>query len=198
MTFGTPQDRSRAIAPAGNLMQTPDYLEALVHKDIKPFNWRGDLRRIEAEAVIAEREEQFRLHQAQRRAARLAKIEAIRKRNTETPSITYLNNPLRTDRLIKLFADVVQFGYSDIVSNGSGSRRKEPVYYRQILMWILNKLGTLNKVAIGRRIGNRDHTTVIHAVNKINGNPAMFDETQTIMKALLWREHSIYGTGEQK
>lgn len=50
----------------------------------------------------------------------------------------------------------------DIISK---SRRKEFVAARQILMYLLRKYTPLSICQIGRDIGDRDHSTVIHACN---------------------------------
>ncbi|MCH2412308.1 MAG: chromosomal replication initiation protein, partial [Acidimicrobiales bacterium] len=47
------------------------------------------------------------------------------------------------------------------------SRRRPLVQGRQIAMYVFRDLTDLSFPAIGRDLGDRDHTTVIHAVNKI-------------------------------
>lgn len=46
-------------------------------------------------------------------------------------------------------------------------RQKEIVRPRQIAMYLLREEASLSYPKIGQELGNRDHTTVIHAVNKI-------------------------------
>ncbi|MCL5003894.1 MAG: chromosomal replication initiator protein DnaA [Patescibacteria group bacterium] len=46
-------------------------------------------------------------------------------------------------------------------------RKKELVIPRQVCMYLLRTLGRLSLVQTGQILGGRDHTTVIHAVNKI-------------------------------
>ncbi len=46
------------------------------------------------------------------------------------------------------------------------TRRVDVVRVRHMVMYILREYGGMSFPAIGRLIGNRDHTTVIHAVNK--------------------------------
>jgi chromosomal replication initiation ATPase DnaA len=51
----------------------------------------------------------------------------------------------------------------------SARRTKNVVLPRQLAMYMVRKLTLLSLPAIGRRFGGRDHTTAIHAVNKIAG-----------------------------
>ena len=47
------------------------------------------------------------------------------------------------------------------------SRRRPLVTARQIAMYVFRELTDLSYPAIAREFGGRDHTTVIHAVDKI-------------------------------
>ena len=47
------------------------------------------------------------------------------------------------------------------------SRRRPLVTARQIAMYVLREMTDFSYPAIGREFGGRDHTTVIHAVEKI-------------------------------
>jgi chromosomal replication initiator protein len=49
------------------------------------------------------------------------------------------------------------------------SRRRPLVTARQIGMYVMRELTDLSYPAIAREFGGRDHTTVIHAVEKIGG-----------------------------
>ena len=57
------------------------------------------------------------------------------------------------------------------------SRRKPLVTARQIGMFVMRELTDLSYPAIAREFGGRDHTTVIHAVEKIT---ALMKERQQI------------------
>jgi len=48
------------------------------------------------------------------------------------------------------------------------SRQKELVNARHIAMYLLRKDLNLPLMKIGELLGNRDHSTVIHAIEKIN------------------------------
>lgn len=47
------------------------------------------------------------------------------------------------------------------------NRREDVVRVRHLIMYVLNQYGGMSFGAIGRLIGRRDHTTVIHGVNKV-------------------------------
>jgi chromosomal replication initiator protein len=59
-----------------------------------------------------------------------------------------------------------QFGFSIDEITGK-SRRRPLVTARQVGMYVFRELTDLSYPAIAREFGNRDHTTVIHAVEKI-------------------------------
>ena len=60
------------------------------------------------------------------------------------------------------------FGYPIDEIQGK-SRRRPLVTARQISMYVFRELTDLSYPAIAREFGGRDHTTVIHAVEKISG-----------------------------
>ena len=54
---------------------------------------------------------------------------------------------------------------SDIVSS---KRNKEIAYPRQIIMYLCRNMTDVSLQEIGKRLGNRDHSTVLHGVEKID------------------------------
>ena len=79
------------------------------------------------------------------------------------------------------------FGVSkgDILSQ---RRHRSVVWPRQIGMFLAKQLTSRSLPEIGRRFGNRDHTTVLHAIRKIEGQlkdkPQLRDELEELKKAL--------------
>jgi chromosomal replication initiator protein len=79
------------------------------------------------------------------------------------------------------------FGVSkgDILSQ---RRHRSVVWPRQIGMYLAKQLTQRSLPEIGRRFGNRDHTTVLHAIRKIEGeiagNPRLKDEIEELKKLL--------------
>ncbi len=74
---------------------------------------------------------------------------------------------------------------SDLLSQ---RRHRSVVWPRQIGMYLAKQMTARSLPEIGRRFGNRDHTTVLHAIRKIDGeinkNPRLRDELEDLKKLL--------------
>lgn len=68
------------------------------------------------------------------------------------------------DNIIKLVAGFYNISEKELISH---SRKKELVKPRQITMYLLREDLKNSFPTIARRLGNRDHTTILHAYNKI-------------------------------
>ena len=70
----------------------------------------------------------------------------------------------------------------------SPRRQRSVVRPRQIGMYLAKQLTSRSLPEIGRRFGNRDHTTVLHAIRKISdelsGNARLKDEIEELKKQL--------------
>lgn len=70
----------------------------------------------------------------------------------------------------------------------SQRRHRSVVWPRQIGMYLAKQMTARSLPEIGRRFGNRDHTTVLHAIRKIEGvlsdNPRLRDELEELKKLL--------------
>jgi chromosomal replication initiator protein len=70
----------------------------------------------------------------------------------------------------------------------SQRRHRSVVWPRQIGMYLAKQLTARSLPEIGRRFGNRDHTTVLHAIRKIegclNGNQRLKEELDELKKLL--------------
>ena len=73
--------------------------------------------------------------------------------------------PITTHRILNMTADM--FGY-DVSELTSQRRQQGLVNARQISMYVMRELTDLSYPAIASVFGGRDHTTVMHAVKKIN------------------------------
>jgi chromosomal replication initiator protein len=93
-----------------------------------------------------------------------------------------------TPQLI-LDATSKMFGYpiEEIVGK---SRRRPLVTARQVAMYVFRELTDLSFPAIAREFGGRDHTTVIHAVEKIS---ALMKERRQIYDQVTELMHTIRG-----
>ena len=75
------------------------------------------------------------------------------------------DTPITPDLIIDTTAEMFGFTKEEII----GQRRHRPlVTARQIAMYVFRELTDLSYPAIAREFGGRDHTTVIHAVDKIS------------------------------
>lgn len=68
------------------------------------------------------------------------------------------------------------------------TRKKEIVNIRQIIMYILREFFTISYPAIGKEIGGRDHTTVIHSYEKVKeklkDDPSLVQEIEQLQSIL--------------
>lgn len=119
---------------------------------------------------------------------------------------TYMRTPITLDIVETVIRDLVQgieprrikiedilkvvsrhYGVtrSDLLSQ---RRHRSVVWPRQIGMYLAKHLTARSLPEIGRRFGNRDHTTVLHAIRKIegviDGNPRVRDEIEELKKHL--------------
>jgi len=88
---------------------------------------------------------------------------------------TYLSTPYRKtspQTILKSVADFYSISLADLVKR---SRKKEIVKPRQIAMFLLREETKLSFPEIGQKLGGRDHSTVIHACEKIK-NEISVDE----------------------
>ncbi len=80
---------------------------------------------------------------------------------------TYLNTPYRKtspQAILKVVAEFYNISAADLIKR---SRKKEVVRPRQVAMYLLRDETKLSFPEIGQKLGGRDHSTVIHACEKI-------------------------------
>jgi chromosomal replication initiator protein len=68
--------------------------------------------------------------------------------------------------IIKKMAEYYGVSHVDLISD---RRQMAIALVRQKIMWVIKQVSTLSYPQIGLRFGGRDHTTVLHAVKKIDG-----------------------------
>ena len=74
--------------------------------------------------------------------------------------------PITPARILDATSDMFGFSVEDLQGK---SRRRPLVTARQVGMYVCREVTDLSYPAIAREFGGRDHTTVIHAVEKISG-----------------------------
>lgn len=90
--------------------------------------------------------------------------------------------------VIKKIASFYDLSENELLSH---SRKKELVKPRQVAMYILREELKYSYTSIAEKIGQRDHTTVIHACKKIeeeiNKNP-IFNQEITLLKEMIYNQ----------
>ncbi len=81
-----------------------------------------------------------------------------------TISVNPKKGGLTAKRLLNAVADFFDITIDDLVGN---SRKRELVVPRQITMWLMREEMSASYPNIGQELGGRDHTTAMHACNKI-------------------------------
>jgi len=71
---------------------------------------------------------------------------------------------INLDQILRLTAGFFNVKVSELKS---GKKHQSVASPRQVAMFLARKLTSLSTIEIGRRIGGRDHSTVIHADNKV-------------------------------
>ena len=93
--------------------------------------------------------------------------------------------PIRIEDIIKTVSRHFGISKPDILSQ---RRHRSVVWPRQIGMYLAKQLTARSLPEIGRRFGNRDHTTVLHAIRKIetalDNNQRLRDEIDDLKKML--------------
>jgi len=92
---------------------------------------------------------------------------------------------ITVDEIQKVTADHFGLKQSDLISE---RRTRSVARPRQAAMWLAKKLTTRSLPDIGRRFGDRDHTTVLHAVRRIEelrqGDPQLARDLETLTRKL--------------
>ena len=82
--------------------------------------------------------------------------------------------PVTVTTILEIASDLFNIPIDQIIG---GSRRRNLVDARQIAMYVTRHMTDLSYPEIGRAFGDRDHTTVIHAVRKIESHMTEKKET---------------------
>ena len=104
---------------------------------------------------------------------------------------TYLNNPYRktsSQTVLKSVADFYSLSANDLTKR---SRKKEFVKPRQIAMFLLREETQLSFPEIGQKLGGRDHSTVIHACDKIRKGESV---DESLKQELVLIKERIYNS----
>ncbi len=92
------------------------------------------------------------------------------------------NKKISPDEIISSIASF--YGFDPLELQGA-SRKRPLVEARQVAMYVFRELTDLSFPSIGKEFGNRDHTTVMHAVTKVEAAMGEDRETYNRVTALL-------------
>lgn len=113
--------------------------------------------------------------QLKNRALTLLEVKTLIKNNIRPKKTVAIKD------IVKIVAD--QYGLSEDVIYEK-TRRKEIVRARQVAMYLLREDFNISYPLIGQKLGDRDHTTVIHSHLKIKGDlktdPSLLQEIEKI------------------
>ncbi len=92
---------------------------------------------------------------------------------------------IKIEDILRIISRHFGVSKSDLLSQ---RRHRSVVWPRQIGMYLAKQMTARSLPEIGRRFGNRDHTTVLHAIRKIDGeldgNARLRDELEELKKQL--------------
>lgn len=86
------------------------------------------------------------------------------------------------DQINRFIAEKYDLRITDLIGP---KRNKNIALPRQIAMFIIRKLTTLSLPEIGKAFGGRDHTTVIHAINSIEGKKNSNSEFKKLIDSFI-------------
>lgn len=96
-----------------------------------------------------------------------------------------LPQPITPDLILSKTSTMYGFSHDELIG---ASRRRPLVTARQVAMYAFRELTDLSYPAIGREFGDRDHTTVIHAVDKIgklmSERREIYDQVTALVSAI--------------
>jgi len=117
-----------------------------------------------------------------RAGERLALVEVDEAQAILRPHLHTGERRITVDDIQKAVAEYYGMKQADLLSDRRNRAIARP---RQVAMWLCKQLTTRSLPDIGRRFGGRDHTTVLHAVRKIEELKAVDAPIATDVEALL-------------
>lgn len=101
------------------------------------------------------------------------------------PHLACNDRRVTVDQIQKAVAEHYQLKQADLISERRARAVARP---RQVAMWLAKQITTRSLPDIGRRFGGRDHTTVLHAVRRIEAlkgeDPAIARDVDVLLRKL--------------
>lgn len=107
----------------------------------------------------------------------------------------YLSVPYRKTSPQVVLKSVADFYNISLLDLSRRSRKKEVVHPRQVAMYLLREEIKLSFPEIGQKLGGRDHSTVIHACEKIKKDEA---SSEPLKQELIMIKERVYNNSFEK
>lgn len=151
----------------------PDFETRLAILKNKALSQKNDIKLDDKVLSLVSQKFPYNIRELEGALARLIGMLNIRKLDPTVDNVKGILDELSAqkmklisaDAIIKKSADFYNISEKEIISH---SRKKELVKPRQIVMYLLREDLKQSFPMIARKMGNRDHTTVLHAYNKIS------------------------------
>lgn len=130
-------------------LEVLNYIATMVHSNIRELE--GALNRVLAYS------------QLNKTPLSMEKIKNI----LSSLTVTYAKKSITPKQIINIVAEFYNIGVSDVIGE---CRKRELAIPRQIIMFLMREEIKCSFPSIGNELGGRDHTTAIHAYNKIQKN----------------------------
>jgi len=122
----------------------------------------------------------------------LTKIIAYSKLTSSQVNLEFAENVLKDlftdsqreitpDNIIKIVAEYFGITVSDITSK---KKSRDVVYPRQLCMYLCRTMTDAAQTLIGKKLGNRDHTTVIHGYERIQSDMDKYEKVRSDVEIL--------------
>jgi chromosomal replication initiator protein len=100
-----------------------------------------------------------------------------------------MNNIIKSDKIFiaKLEAVICQYTGIDTEVIKSKTRKSEIVIIRFIQAWLMKRYTFMSLCSIGKHLGGRDHSTIIHVIKTVEDwyeQPKMFAPELRILEAI--------------
>lgn len=115
-------------------------------------------------------------------------LEIVKKLFTDNQLSANIRRTIAPRRLIELVCRYYDIPMNDLVGK---SRKRELVVPRQVTMYLMREDGQASFPTIGQQIGDRDHTTAMHACEKIRD---AIESDETIRHDILTLRQQLYTT----
>jgi chromosomal replication initiator protein len=117
--------------------------------------------------------------------ADVARLSLDEAQNILRPHLSVSERKVTVDTIQKTVAEHYALKQADLISERRARAVARP---RQVAMWLAKQITTRSLPDIGRRFGGRDHTTVLHAVRRIEAlkqeDPALARDVDVLLRKL--------------